>query len=246
MKTVLVTSAVTFVPNNYDDLILSLASNRNIIGLIVINNKNLKILLQAVALLLTLAAPRLGWQIIKNFFGPSPKNRKNAFEKYDKGIWTVDDINSHESMGLLSSLSPDLILNARTRSFYKKNLLQIPRLGCVNVHHGLLPDQRGLMCDFWAHLYGTSMGFSIHEMTSRLDDGQILHVKEVICRKNNFLDYLKISSRQEVASIREVLETISTQSAIRGSLNSPSENTVYRTNPRLRDFYMLRRRGIRI
>lgn len=246
MKTVLVTSAITFVPDNYDDLVLSMAANRHIEGLIVIDNRSWKIIAQALILIMSLCAPRLGIQLLKNHFDDSFMRKKRKFEANHKKVWLLSDINSEPALKLLEAIKPDLILNARTRSFYKKKLLQLPKIACINIHHGLLPDQRGLMCDFWAHLFDTKVGFSIHQMTSKLDDGLLLAVQEVQTDKKDYLHSLKAGAVQEAKIVEAVLEKIANTGRLAGKENIKTDKTTYRTNPKIRDFYKLRFRGIKI
>lgn len=246
MKTVLVTSAVTFVPHNYDDFVISMAASPQISGLIIIDNRSWKILLQALVLIMSAAAPRLGLQLLKNHFGSSMKERQKAYRHAHKQVWIIKNLNDDSSLNTLKEIQPDLILNARTRTFFRKNLLNIPKMGCLNIHHGLLPDQRGLMCDFWAHYFNTPAGFSIHKMTTKLDDGSILKVTEVPSDKTNYLLSLKEGAQIEAQVAKELLETLEKQGAIPEEENKATKTTIYRKNPGLLDFYRLRIRGIKI
>ncbi|KHD87764.1 MAG: hypothetical protein OM95_12165 [Bdellovibrio sp. ArHS] len=246
MKTLVITSAVTFVPDNYDDLTFGLADNPFVQGLVVIDNRSADIYLKALLLMLSGAGPLMGWHLLKNSLDNSLSRKQQRYESVGKKVWVLKDVNSEESLNFLASLEPDVILNARTRSFFKKRLLAIPKIGCINIHHGLLPHQRGLMCDFWAHLQGTSFGFSLHEMTSKLDDGALLKVVEVPTDKKNYLESLKHAARLETTAANEVLAEIARTQKIQGIENTKTEQTVYRTNPRLIDFYKLRLQGIKI
>lgn len=246
MKTLLVTSAVTFVPDNYDDFVAPLAQSPHIEGLIIIDNRSWDVVASALFLFFSGAAPRLGWQLFKNYFGDSIEQKQNYFTQDKKKVWVVKDINSQESLDLIKSLEPDLLLNARTRSFFRKSLLSIPKLGCINVHHGLLPNQRGLMCDFWSHLFNTPSGFSIHKMTSKLDDGVLLKVVEVPSDKKDYLAALKKGASLEASAAAEVLTHIATAKEIQGQPNTKTNDTVYRRNPGLLDFYKLRFKGTKL
>ncbi len=246
MRTLLVTSQVTFVPRNYDDLIISLAAHSEICGLVVIQNRSFDILLKSLLLILTLAAPRLGWQLLKNFFFDSMQIRRAAFKEAGKAFLTFDNINSPKALDKLKELDIDLILNARTRSIFKKELLSLPRLGCINIHHGLLPDQRGVMCDFWAHLDNQPSGFSIHEMTSTLDAGRILTVQEVSTDKTDYLESLQEGAKAEVQAVSKLLSEIFRKDQLEGLENIKTTQTRYRRNPRIRDFYLLQSKGIKI
>lgn len=248
MKCFVVSSTVTFVPENYEGLLLGLAEIPEVQGLILIQNRDFMILLKACALILSFAAPRLGWQLLVNFFGNSTARKKKAYVTHEKKFFIVKDINATSSLDLIREEGVDLLLNARTRSFFRRRTLETPRLGCINIHHGLLPDQRGLMCDFWAHLENSPSGFSIHRMTPKLDDGPLLKVREVATDKKYYLESLRRGAAIELATARELLAEIAAdpEKALRGVPNTQTDRTLYRTNPGLRDFYKLRFRGTKI
>lgn len=245
MNAWLVTSAVTFVPKNYDGLVLPLAKDPHIQGLIVIDNRSWDIVFKALLLIISGAAPRMGYHLFKNFFDNSLKRKQAAYAAAGKQVIVFKDINAPEALEQIKALNADLLVNARTRSFFKKSLLSIPKMGCVNIHHGLLPDQRGLMCDFWAHLYKTDAGFSIHEMTSKLDDGALLKVQVVPSDKKDYLASLEVGAAMEATAVSSVLGTLTT-SKIQGQENLKTASTVYRSNPKLTDFYRLRLRGTKL
>lgn len=245
MKTIVMTSALTFVPDNYDGFVLPLAQSPHVTGLVVLENRGFVYFAQAVALIVTLAAPALGWSLLKNFFGGSLRRRRSAFEGAGKKVWVFNEPHSAECLELLQNENPDLILNARTRFIFRKKLLATPKLGCVNIHHGLLPDQRGLMCDFWAHLSGEETGFSIHVMTPKLDDGPIIKAVPVKTDQKDYLESLEKGARLEAQTCLSLLEEIARSGKIDGTPNR-SEKAVYRRNPGLADFYRMKRKGIRI
>ena len=50
----------------------------------------------------------------------------------------------------------------------------------VNCHGGILPKWRGFACNAWAIMNGEKeIGYSIHEMNDKLDDGRIFFVKRI-------------------------------------------------------------------
>lgn len=246
MKCYIVSSTITFVPNNYEDFVLGIAQDRHVAGLILIENRDLRTLFKAFFLIVTWSAPRLGWQLLCNHFGASVARKKNTFEEMGKKFFLVNDINSQQSLQIIQQEKIDLLLNARTRYFFKKATLSAPRIGCINIHHGLLPDQRGLMCDFWAHFHKTKFGFSIHQMTSRLDDGQILKVSEVHTDQSHYLRSIEQGANDEVAVAIDVLHKIALDQKIVGIENLKTENTLYRKNPSFLDLYKLKFRGTKI
>ncbi len=245
MRTLIVTSSLTFVPENYDRMICSVVDHPSVIGLLVLENRSPGFLVKAAGLILTFSAPRLGWTLIKNYFGSSRRRRQKACEKLNKKLWVLKDINSPEALSLIRDQKVDLLLNARTRSIFRKSVLAQPNLGCINIHHGLLPEQRGLMCDFWAHLEDQDFGFSIHQMTSKIDDGPILQVVKVEGDRKHYLRSLLKASEVEAEVTKKLLDQISNERSFKFITNQGSQIT-YRKNPSLWDAYRLRIKGVKL
>jgi len=75
----------------------------------------------------------------------------------------------------LRILQPDLIAVAAFGQILPKNILELPRLGCLNVHTSLLPKYRGASPIQSAILNGdTETGVTIMKMDIGLDTGDIL------------------------------------------------------------------------
>ncbi len=75
----------------------------------------------------------------------------------------------------LKELSPDLIVVAAYGQILPPAVLEIPPLGCVNVHASLLPKYRGAAPIQWAILNDESeTGVTIMKMDAGLDTGAVL------------------------------------------------------------------------
>lgn len=245
MKTLLATSALTFVPDNYDGLVLPLLQSPLIGGLLLVDNREPAFLAKGLALMATGAAPAFGAQLWRNWFSGSIERRRQMCVAAGKEFLMTADPNADDVVAWIKERNFDLILNARTRSFFKKKLLAAAKRGCLNIHHGLLPEQRGLMCDFWAHLEGTPSGFSVHVMTSKLDDGPILKAVEVKTDQTDYMESLRIGARREAEECLRLLEEISSLESLPPGIPNRSDSAVYRRNPGLMDFYKLGGKGIR-
>ncbi|MCX7977427.1 MAG: formyltransferase family protein [Bdellovibrionaceae bacterium] len=245
MKTLVVSSALTFVPDNYEGLICPLAEHPHVQGLMLLENRTLLLAAQATALVMTGAAPRLGLQLLRNFNSESLQRKLKTYQNMGKQTSIFQDPNSPEALSWIRSGGFDLILNARTRFIFKRELLGIPRIGCINIHHGLLPKQRGLMCDLWSFFDNEPLGFSIHRMTPKLDDGEILAVVEVPRQGQDYLATIAAGAKLELETCRQVLDRIAESGRIEGRSNH-SADIVYRRNPTLLDFYRLRQKGVRL
>ena len=75
----------------------------------------------------------------------------------------------------LAAYEPELIVVAAYGKILPKEVLELPPLGCINVHSSLLPKYRGAAPINWAILNGeTETGVTIMEMAQALDAGDIL------------------------------------------------------------------------
>lgn len=80
-----------------------------------------------------------------------------------------------EALGILKELEPELIAVAAYGKLLPPEVLELPKLGCVNVHSSLLPKYRGAAPINWAILNGEDKtGVTIMYMAEGLDTGDIL------------------------------------------------------------------------
>ncbi len=80
-----------------------------------------------------------------------------------------------EALGILRELNPDLIAVAAYGKILPVDILELPRLGCINVHSSLLPKYRGAAPINWAILNGEDeTGVTIMYMAEGMDTGDIL------------------------------------------------------------------------
>jgi methionyl-tRNA formyltransferase len=76
----------------------------------------------------------------------------------------------------LLAARPDIIVVAAYGQILPQSVLDLPRLGCINVHASLLPKYRGAAPIQWAILHGEPQtGVSIMKMTAGLDGGPVLN-----------------------------------------------------------------------
>ncbi len=84
-------------------------------------------------------------------------------------------INSPECVEFLRSLALDLLVTAAFGQLLRPVVLQLPRLGCVNVHASLLPKYRGAAPIHWAIINGErETGVTTFLMDEGMDTGPIL------------------------------------------------------------------------
>lgn len=84
-----------------------------------------------------------------------------------------------EFLQTLREWAPDLIVVAAYGRILPKTVLDLPRLGCINVHGSLLPKYRGAAPIQWAILRGEVVtGTTIMQMNEHMDAGDILLQRE--------------------------------------------------------------------
>ncbi len=103
-------------------------------------------------------------------------------------IFSVENCNSEACLNILKQLEPSLILLGGS-GIVKKPLLEIPQLGTLNCHPGILPKYRGCTCVEWAIYEDEPVGATAHFVTEEIDAGDILK-KEVmpIYKGDSYID----------------------------------------------------------
>jgi methionyl-tRNA formyltransferase len=113
-----------------------------------------------------------------------PKGRKRTLTpppvkeealKHSLPVLQPEKIRMDEEWQKVASLAPDLIVTAAFGQILPKGLLDVPPLGCVNVHASLLPKYRGGAPIHKAVIDGEKeTGITIMYMVEALDAGDIL------------------------------------------------------------------------
>ena len=100
-------------------------------------------------------------------------------------FYVKNDINKPCYLQRISNFKPDIIISSCSVVF-KKELLNIPRLGCINRHSALLPSYGGVYPVFNSIADGKDYsGVTIHRMTEKIDEGDILAQKKVPLETKN-------------------------------------------------------------
>ena len=95
-------------------------------------------------------------------------------------VWQPERIRRPEAVEQLKELAPDVIVVVAFGQILSRQVLDIPRLGCVNVHASLLPKYRGAAPIQWAILDGeTCTGVTTMLMDEGIDTGNMLEKLEV-------------------------------------------------------------------
>jgi len=117
---------------------------------------------------------------------------------------------AENSMKILKDISPDLIVVTAYGQILPKEILELPRYGCINIHASLLPKYRGAAPINWVILNGENeTGVTSMQMSEGLDTGDMLIKKSTPIDKNE--TYEELYARLSVMGgevLRETLDAI--------------------------------------
>lgn len=116
-------------------------------------------------------------------------------------------VNSPDYLERVRRLAPDVIVSVAAPEIFRKEILRIPRLGCINIHSGRLPVYRGMMPTFWQMLHGEpAITVTVHEMAEALDAGKILGTIMVPIESRDSLD--RVISTTKEAGARLLIDVL--------------------------------------
>jgi methionyl-tRNA formyltransferase len=103
-----------------------------------------------------------------------------ALEKKLKIYQPVKVRNNEEFINEIKDLKPDVICVVAYGKILPKDILEIPKYGCINVHASLLPKYRGAAPIQWAVINGEkTTGVTTMYMDEGMDTGDMLLKQEV-------------------------------------------------------------------
>ena len=94
-------------------------------------------------------------------------------------VFQPEKIKKEEAVKVLKQYDADLYVVAAFGQILSKEILDLPKFGCVNIHASLLPKYRGAAPIQWAVIDGEEKtGITIQQMNEGVDTGDILLQKE--------------------------------------------------------------------
>ena len=109
-----------------------------------------------------------------------PPPVKLLAQELDISVMQPEKLRQPEAIEQLRAWNPDLIVVAAFGQILKKDVLYLPRFGCINVHASLLPRWRGAAPINAAILHGDEeTGVTIMKMDAGLDTGPILTQRSI-------------------------------------------------------------------
>lgn len=106
--------------------------------------------------------------------------KEYALEKHLEVYQPEKVRNNEEFLNTVKKINPDLICVVAYGKILPKELLEIPKMGCINVHGSLLPQYRGAAPIQWAVLNGDKKtGITTMYMNEGMDTGDMILKEEV-------------------------------------------------------------------
>ena len=100
---------------------------------------------------------------------------KAAALKMGLPLWQPEKVRAKEFVGVVREMAPDIIVVAAFGQIIPQRMLDIPPMGCLNVHGSLLPRWRGAAPMQYALMAGDAeTGVTTMMMDAGLDTGDIL------------------------------------------------------------------------
>jgi len=125
-------------------------------------------------------------------------------------------VKTPEFVELLHELQPELIVVAAFGQFLSKEILELPKYGCINVHASLLPKYRGAAPIQYAIIKGEKeSGVTIMQMDIGMDTGAMLDKVVVPIAENTTMGELHDALREQGAALLlEVIDKIAAGTAV--------------------------------
>ncbi len=126
---------------------------------------------------------------------------------YGVPVAQPEKLRSGDFPGTLESWALDLAVVVAYGRILPKAIIEVPRLGCINVHASLLPEYRGAAPIQWALLRGEEVtGITIMQLNERMDEGDILLQQELAIRTNE--TYGELQDRLAALGANALMETL--------------------------------------
>lgn len=117
-------------------------------------------------------------------------------------VYQPQKVKTPEFVQILRDLNPELIVVAAFGQFLSKEILELPKYGCINVHASLLPKYRGAAPIQYAIIKGEKeSGVTIMQMDIGMDTGAMLSKVVVPIGENTTMGELHDALRAEGAAL---------------------------------------------
>jgi methionyl-tRNA formyltransferase len=150
-----------------------------------------------------------GETVYRKLLGTLAKSDKNLysvkaiFEAHGHEVVCTDrDVNDSSNLELLRSWNTDIIVSVGCPQIFKKDIINLPHKGCLNLHGAPLPRYRGVLPSFWMlkhkENYAANTLFFVNEL---IDGGDIILQESFPIESNETLRSLILKSKLKASEM---------------------------------------------
>ena len=122
-------------------------------------------------------------------------------------VYQPEKVKNPEFVDILREINPDVIVVIAFGQILSKEILDLPKYGCINVHGSLLPKYRGAGPIQWSIIDGEkTTGVTTMYMGEGLDTGDMILKKETPIGENE--TYGELHDRLAVIGAQALVETV--------------------------------------
>jgi folate-dependent phosphoribosylglycinamide formyltransferase PurN len=184
---------------------------------------------------------QLAFTILQILYSKSKILVRNQGEKSGIPVCKVAKVNSDKAISWVKTLSPDLIVSVSCPQLIRCEMLEIAPLA-INIHSSLLPTFAGLAPYFWVLSAGeTETATTVHYMTNKFDEGNILIQKRVNIQPKESAYHLfqRLAQVGSDALLEAVDKTLEGDKGLKQDITKYT----YFSNPNFRAYQKLRENG---
>ena len=112
------------------------------------------------------------------------------YSQYSDKVIVVENFNDETCAERMKRVAPDVVVLGGSR-ILRQHIIEIPTLGVLNAHPGLLPKYRGVDVIPWAILNGDDIGVTLHFIDKGVDTGPVVFTEVLDNQNDDSLESLK-------------------------------------------------------
>lgn len=151
-------------------------------------------------------------------------------------------INHKNSIDIIDSFKPDLLISIAGNQIFKQPLLNLAPKGCLNLHTALLPKYRGLMPSFWVLKNNEKeTGVSVFFVDEGIDSGPILVQEKITIGDMSQEQLIKATKQMGMKAIIKAIELIKSDNF--ELIENPDNESTYFSFPTRKDVQEFKSKG---
>lgn len=151
-----------------------------------------------------------------------PPPVKELALKYNIPVYQPEKVRNPDFIEILRSIGPDLIIVIAFGQILPKEILDMPKFGCINVHGSLLPKYRGAAPIQWSIINGEEVtGVTTMFMDEGMDTGDMILKREIPIESRDTAGDLH--DKMSIVGAELLQETL--DELIRGNIRRENQNS---------------------